>query len=58
MPGSPYKAARALLCHPQFKCVIALPQRGHRVLPPAQVVPQLLHWLSREDLTGFAGPQA
>ena len=51
------KPVRALSCH-QFRCVIALPQRGHRVLPPAQVVPQLLHWLSREGLTGFTGPQA
>ena len=35
-----------------------LPQRGHRVLPPAQVVPQLEHWLSRVGRTGFTGPQA
>ncbi len=41
----------------QFKFVIVLPQRGHRLLVLAQVVPQLLHWLSREGRTGFTGPQ-
>ena len=42
----------------QFVLVIALPQRGQSVLPLAQVVPQLEHWLTRRGLTGFTGPQA
>ena len=42
----------------QLMFVIALPQRGHSVLPPAQVVPQLEHWLIRAGRTGAAGPQA
>ena len=37
--------------------VIVLPQRGHRLPPPAQVVPQLLHWLTRAGRTGLTGPQ-
>ena len=41
----------------QLTVVMALPQRGHSVLLPAQVVPQLLHWLTRAGRTGFTGPQ-
>ena len=33
------------------------PQRGQRVLSPAQVVPQLEHWRIRAGRTGFTGPQ-
>lgn len=54
LPAAPL--SDAVSC--QFRFVMALPQRGHSVLPPAQVVPQLLHWLSREGFTGFTGPQA
>lgn len=42
----------------QLTFVIVLPQRGHSVLPPAHVVPQLEHWLIRAGRTGVAGPQA
>ena len=42
----------------QLRLLIALPQRGQRVLPPAQVVPQLEHWDVRAGRTGFTGPQA
>lgn len=42
----------------QLRFVMALPQRGQRLLLLAQVVPQLEHWLSREGRTGFTGPQA
>lgn len=38
--------------------VMVLPQRGQMVPVPAQVVPQLEHWLSREGRTGFTGPHA
>ena len=42
----------------QLRLVMVLPHLGHRVLPPAQVVPQLEHWDIREGRTGFTGPQA
>ena len=49
--------AGALPCVRQFKFVIVLPQRGHRLFLLTQVVPQLEHWLSRPTFTGFTGPQ-
>ena len=48
--------AGAFPCRFQFRFVIVLPQRGHRLFLLTQVVPQLLHWLSR-PFTGFTGPQ-
>ena len=38
---------------------MVLPQRGHRPLPEAQVVPQLEHWATLRRGAGFwAGGQA
>lgn len=48
----PFRAGRG-----QLKFVMALPQRGQRLVWLAQVVPQLEHWLSRLGRTGFTGPQ-
>ena len=49
--------AKGICFHRQFRFVIALPQRGQRVLPPAQVVPQLEHWamVCRRDASGAGG---
>ena len=42
----------------QVTLVIVEPQRGQRLPPERQVVPQLEHWEQVPVRTGFTGPQA